>query len=155
MQEETRRKMLDAFALLFLLSHRFEYVADNELQKDELTTKQFLAIVAIEKGFVHPPSIGEVASVLSTTHQNVKQIALQLEKKGFVIIERDQQDKRKLVLKVTEKNKQYWNSTAQRHEATIRSLFSPLTEEEIHSFYELVTKLLVNLDNVYSGSKTL
>jgi DNA-binding MarR family transcriptional regulator len=149
MDKETKSKMIESFALLFLLSHRFEYVADSELRRDDLTTKQFLALVAIEKAYDHPPSIKEVADVLSTTHQNVKQIAVQLQKKGFVTIEKDAQDKRKLILQVTHKNREYWDSAAQRHEQIISALFGCLNDGEIGQFHELVSKLIVNTSSVY------
>ncbi len=154
MQDETKTKMFDAYALLFLLSHRFEYLTDKELAKDGLTTKQFLTIVTIGKAFGYAPSLKEVAAVLSTSHQNVKQIALQLVKKGFIKIEEDEQDKRKLVLKLTQKNKEYWDSTAQRHEATISSMFNALNDEEIQVFHRLISKLLASTDIVYKKART-
>jgi DNA-binding MarR family transcriptional regulator len=153
MQDETKSKMFDAYALLFLLSHRFEYLTDKELAKDGLTTKQFLTIVTIGKAFGYPPSLKEVAAVLSTSHQNVKQIALQLVKKGFVKIEEDEQDKRKLVLKLTQKNKEYWDFAARRHEAIIRSMFNALNDKEIQVFYNLISKLLASTDIVYKEAR--
>ncbi len=153
MREETDRKMFDAFALLLLLSHRFEYIADNELQKDGLTSKQFLTLAAIERGFNHSPSISEVAASVSTTHQNIKQIALQLKKKGFIRIEKDLEDRRRWVLKVTEKNREYWDSRAERHGELIRSLFNSLSGHETHSFHALISKLLVNTDSIYRTAR--
>lgn len=55
-----------------------------------------------EKAFDHYPSIQEVADVLSTTHQNAKQLATQLESRGFLKIERDNDNRRILRLRVTD-----------------------------------------------------
>ena len=91
MNEMIVRDMADSFGYIFLLSRRFEYITDQVLVKDDLTTKQLLALIAIEEGFETLPSITQLAEVLSTTHQNIKKIALQLEKKGFVEIIKDEQ----------------------------------------------------------------
>ncbi len=153
MKDEIDRNVFDAFGLLLLLSHRFEYIADNELQKDGLTSKQFLTLASIERGFGHPPSISEVAASLSTTHQNIKQIALQLKKKGFIRIEKDSEDKRRWILKETEKNRDYWDSRAERHGELVRSLFSSLSRNETHNFHALVSKLLENTDSIYRNAR--
>ncbi len=153
MKEETRQKMFESFARLFLLSHRLEYISDQELKKDDLTVKQFLTIAVIEKMFDEPPSISQVAEALSTTHQNVKQIANQLDRKGFIKIERDERDKRRLLLKVTRKNKEYWESRAEEHERFITSLFSSLNDDEIHMWYSIIMKLLEHTEQAYRNAR--
>jgi len=145
--------MMDAFAMVFLLSHRFEYIANKTLRRDELTTKQFLTIAAIEKGYDHPPSVSEVGEFLNTSHQNVKQLAEQLEKKGFIKIEKDPSDKRRLLLTVTDKNKRYWESKAEEHIAEVKRLFDALTQREIDTFYNLISKLLENTSNAYADAR--
>lgn len=85
MNEKTKRKIFDIFGKIFLLCHRMEYIADKELKKDNLTARQWLLIATIEKLFEYPPAINEVADKLSTSHQNVKQIANQLEKKDSLL----------------------------------------------------------------------
>jgi DNA-binding MarR family transcriptional regulator len=155
MNDETKRKIFDIFGKIFLLCHRIEYIADKELKKDNLTARQWLVIATIEKLFEYPPAINEVADKLGTSHQNVKQIANQLEKKGFIIIERDENDKRILRLKVTEKNRRYWDSRAEEHEKFILSLFNSLEEEEIHRFHTLVNKLSENIDEFYERAKEM
>ena len=140
------QNMVESFGFIFLLSRRFEYVTDQTLAKDGLTTKQLLTLIAIERGFETIPSISQVAEVLSSTHQNVKKIALQLEKKKFIEIVRDEKDKRRLLLKTTQKNQEYWNSRAPEHLSEIQNLFSPLTSEEIHNFNKILRKLLEGVD---------
>ena len=100
---EVTEPRIDSFPLLLFLSRRLEYIADSELKKDDLTTKQYLTVVVIETLYDHSPSISELAQSLSTTHQNIKQIALQLQKKGFIKIERDENDKRTSAKRYREK----------------------------------------------------
>ena len=137
------------FGNLFQLSQRLQYVTDYELKKNQLTTKQFLLLGAIEKAFDHPPSIMEVAYVLSTSHQNIKQIARQLMKKGFIRMDRDEKDRRRQLLYVTEKNTEYWESHAEESNEFVLSLFSCLTPEEINQLHFLTNKLYHGFDDIY------
>jgi len=146
---EITEPRIDSFPLLLFLSHRLEYIGDSELKKDDLTTKQYLTVVVIENLYDHSPSISELAQSLSTTHQNIKQIALQLQKKGFIKIERDENDKRTWRLNVTEKNRAYWNSRAKEHEAIVRSFFASLTDTEIQTFSTLLLKLIMGTNETY------
>ena len=143
--EKKSEKIFDLFGKIFLLSLKLEKIVDQELAKDHLTTKQFLFLVAIDKLFDRPPSLKEVANVLNTSHQNAKQIAILLERKGFVVMEEDPEDRRVVRLKVTEKNRLYWESTALEHERFLLGLFSPFSEEDINVFDSYFDRLLSSL----------
>ena len=86
-----------------MIEQRWRYVIDKEMEPDGMTSKQWLMIIMISAGFKQPPSIREVADVMSTTHQNVKQIAANMERRGFLTLERDEKNKRIIRLKVTDK----------------------------------------------------
>ena len=49
------------------------------------------------------PTINELSDIMASSHQNVKQILLKLEKKGFVRMIADEQDKRKQRVILTKK----------------------------------------------------
>ena len=149
MEETIRPETFEIFGKIFFLSNRLEYLGDNELRKDGLTTKQWQLIAVTGKYFTHSPSVSEVAEVLSTTHQNVKQIALKLQEKGFISIEKDEKDRRVLRLRLTEKNRKYWESKSNEDVAFISSLFSALTDQEIQELYFLLNKLEENIDLRY------
>jgi DNA-binding MarR family transcriptional regulator len=153
MSEESVQRMMDAFAMVFLLSQRFEYIANKTLKRDGLTTKQFLTVAAIEKGFDSPPSVSQVGDFLSTSHQNVKQIAEQLQRKGFIKMTRDPDDRRRLLLTVTEKNKKYWSSKAEVQISEVRGLFDSLTQQEVDIFYSLISKLIEGTSDVYKEAR--
>ncbi|MCF2136366.1 MAG: MarR family transcriptional regulator [Candidatus Thorarchaeota archaeon] len=149
MDEEVRQKMFESFSLLFLLSQRFEYISDSLLSEDGLTTKQLLALVVIERGFDHSPAISEVAEALSTSHQNVKQIALQLKKKGFVDIVADSTDRRRKLLTTTKFSRTFFDSRAEMHARQITTFFSSLSDEEMVSFHSIIVKLLNGTSDLY------
>ena len=144
--------MADSFGYLFLLSRRFEYITDRVLKEDGLTTKQLLVLIGIGSGFTEPPSVSQVAELLSTSHQNVKAMANNLEKMGFVKMVRDEKDKRKWLLTLTPKNQEYWESRFQKHSAAMLSLFESLTPSEVQQFQSLVQKLIEGTEEIYRNS---
>ncbi|UCH04447.1 MAG: MarR family transcriptional regulator [Candidatus Thorarchaeota archaeon] len=145
--------MADSFGLLFLLTRRFEYITDSILKKDGLTTKQLLALIVIDRGFDERPSISQVAELLSTSHQNVKQIAHQLERRGFLEMARDENDRRRWLLGVTKKNQDFWDSREQEHGEARQDLFASLSEREIRHFHKILTKLIGGTESIYREAK--
>ncbi len=153
MEKTMRPETFEIFGKIFFLSNRLEYLGDNDLRKDGLTTKQWQLIAVTGKYFTYPPSVSEVAEVLSTTHQNIKQIALKLQEKGFISIEKDEKDRRVLRLRLTEKNRKYWESKSNQDIEFINSLFTALTEKEIQELYYLLNKLEKSIDIKYNETK--
>lgn len=144
----------ELFIKFLLIGHRLQYLGDRELKKDGLTTKQALAIIAIEKMFTSPPSISDVTDVLSTSRQNVKQIINQLVKKGFLSINQDERDKRILRIQNTEKNQQYWDERADDHVKFIQSVLDGLTDQEIKVLDQLINKFLNHIEKRYNEVKS-
>ena len=130
--------------VLFLIQQRWGYVIDKELAEGRLTNNQWLMIVIIEKAFEHDPSMREVADALSTTHQNVKQLATRLESRGFVKIEQDKNNRRILRLKITDACRKYWGSRITEDIRAISSLFKALEDREVKSLFEIMSKLKKN-----------
>lgn len=154
MSEEFSQTMADTFGYLFILSRRFEYITDRVLSKDGLTTKQLLVLIGIYGGFTEPPSVSQVAELLSTSHQNVKAIATKLEESGFVKMVRDAKDKRRWLLTLTPKNQEYWDSRFPEHSAAMFSLFKSLSPNEIQQLYRIILKLIEGTKEVYKQSRT-
>ena len=78
-----------SYFLLGLLSafdNRFQAMADNDMK--EISWKQFFAIICIDM-CKESPTVKELAEIMGSSHQNVKQILLKLEKKGFVLFSDD------------------------------------------------------------------
>ena len=77
--------------LLSAFDNRFQALADSTMQ--EISWKQFFAIICINL-CKEPPTLNELSEILGSSHQNVKQILLKLEKKGFVQFKADTNDRR-------------------------------------------------------------
>ena len=85
--------------LLSAFDNRYQAAADAFFK--EITWKQFFAIICINL-CKEAPTINELSDVMGSSHQNVKQILLRLEKKGFVSTVVDDRDKRKQRIVVTD-----------------------------------------------------
>jgi DNA-binding MarR family transcriptional regulator len=137
---------VETFERLLNLSHQVELAMDRMLRKDDLTVKQFQMIAIIGKRFTSPPSIMELAEQMGTTHQNVKQLALQLERRGYVEIFRDEKDKRIWRVRLTEKNAAYWEQKAPEHMRFMMDLFASLDDGELEKLNDSLGKALRSLE---------
>ncbi len=140
---------------IFLIQQRWGYIINKELAEDKITTKQWLMMIIIENAFDHDPSMQEVADALSTTHQNVKQLAVRLEARGFMKIERDPTNRRILRLRTTDECRKYWEKRSSEDTESIISLFKGLNDEEISSLFKIVMKLEKTSGNLYNEAKNM
>lgn len=134
------------FGCFFLISNKLQVIGDRYLADEGITTRQWFLTAIISQFGDIPPTLGEVAEVMGTSRQNVKQLALKLEKKGFLKIEQDQQDARAIRLKLTKKSQDYWKTREKEDHHFIEELFKDLTEEEINGIYEGFNKLLKRIE---------
>jgi DNA-binding MarR family transcriptional regulator len=148
-ENEITEKMMSIFGHIFLLAQRWQYLGDRELSKDNLTTKQWFLLAYIGTLFKTPPTLTQVTEVLGTSRQNIKQIALNLEKRGFLEIKPDENDRRILRFKITQKSNDFWDKRADRDEKYVADLFKGLSEEEIELLYVGITKLNQRADDLF------
>ena len=137
----------------FLIQQRWGYIINKKLAEDKITTKQWLMMIVIDNAFNHDPSMQEVADALSTTHQNVKQLAVRLEARGFMKIERDPDNRRILRLRTTDECRKYWEKRTPKDAKSIISLFEGLDDEEISSLFGIIMKLEKISENLYREAK--
>jgi DNA-binding MarR family transcriptional regulator len=129
------------FGSIFLLAQRWQYLGDHFLAKDKVTTKQWLLLAVITSLFDSPPTLTQAAEAMGTSRQNVKQIALKLDRRGFIKIKIDVKDSRILRLHITAKNKHFWQKRADKDDAYIARLFDVLSATEIKNFFKIIQKL--------------
>ena len=134
------------FGSLFLLATTLDTVGDRFL--GDLTTKQWYLMAMLGTFFAEPPTIGELAERMGTSHQNVKQIARRLEEKGFLDLERDGWDRRVLRVLLTERAQSYSALYRERDEAFLRRIFTGLEGEEMKTLRVGLRKLYENVRDV-------
>lgn len=134
-----------SYYLLGLLSafeNRFQAMADKEI--GEISWKQFFAIVCINM-CKEPPTLNELSEVLGSSHQNVKQILLKLEKKGFIVFEPDKKDKRKQRIMLTEQCRKFCEGNEEMSRAIMGKMFAGVTEKELNTTIQTIMKIENNI----------
>jgi DNA-binding MarR family transcriptional regulator len=139
--------------ILFLIQQRWGYIINKELAEDEITTKQWLLMIVLANAFENPPSMQKVADAMSTTHQNVKQLATRLEDRGFLKINRDPNNRRALRLNVTKDCMAYWEKRSPEDMQSIKSFFSSLKDQEVNKLFKIMSKLEKMSEKLYLESK--
>ncbi len=121
----------EIFGMVFLLAQRWQILGDQELAGIGITTKQWLLLVTLHVFFKEPPTLSQLADAMGSSRQNVKQLAANLQKSGYLEILQDKTDKRILRFRMTQKNKEVWEARADQDEAYINSLFTGVSHEDI------------------------
>jgi len=116
--------MLNFFSSIFLLSRQWETIFDRESPGPRgMSAKQWLVFNAIQTGRSGPPSLKQVARLVNASHQNTKALCLQLEKKGHIVMKKDETDKRVLRLEPTAAGLRYLKSRAVKYKSLIKKAF--------------------------------
>jgi len=134
------------FRLLQVVGTRIRRLADARFRDEAMTIRQATLItLARELG---QPSLSEMAAAMSTSHQNVKQIAMGLVRRGFARIVDDPEDSRVRRIVVTAKNDRFWASRDRDDAAAIAQWFSALTPRETAQINRLLAKLASSLEDL-------
>lgn len=89
--------------------------------------------------------INELADVMGSSHQNVKQIVNKLEKAGFVTTFYDKDDRRKVRVAATEKMGTLSDMYREQEEKFMAGLYEGITKEEVQLTYNVMMKIEKNL----------
>ena len=137
-----------SYFLLGLLSafeNRFQAMADSAMK--EISWKQFFAIICINL-CKDNPTVKELAEIMGSSHQNVKQILLKLEKKGFVRITIDERDKRKQRIELTDYCKEFCKKNDEMTMSIMRKMFRGISEEQLQVTIQTIIQIEDNLKGV-------
>ncbi len=136
------------FGSLFLLANRLQAIGDQYLSADDMTIKQWFLTVMVSQFNDTPPTLSEVAEVMGSSRQNVKQLALKLQEKDFLSIEKDETDGRALRLKLTQKSHEFWEKRMDNDSKFILNLFKDISQSELDSIYSGFNKLLEKIEKL-------
>lgn len=122
------------FGTLFFIAQKWQNIVDRKLdEKAGITTRQWMLLVILSRTFSDKlPTITEAASAFGTSRQNLKRIATDLQKKGYVIITPDPSDRRIQRLVLTGMHARVFESKKNLawQEEIIRDLFTGLDQDE-------------------------
>lgn len=128
--------------LLSAFDNRFQAMADRAMA--EISWKQFFAIICI-KLCKEEPTIKELAEIMGSSHQNVKQILLKLEKKGFVNIFIDARDRRKQRVGLTAYCMEFCQKNDSMSSRIMQKLFEGIPEEQLRVTIRTILQIEDNL----------
>lgn len=139
------------FGSFFLLANKLQVIGDRHISDTDLTLKQWFLTVMISQFKDKHPTLSEVSEFMGTSRQNVKQLALKLQEKGFLNIEKDEIDGRILRLKLTEKNEIFWEKREEKDIQFVLELFKDLNEDELNKIYSGFHKIFERIEKMDRG----
>ena len=131
--------------LLSAFDNRFQACADRLFQ--EITWKQFFAIICV-KICKEKPTINELSEVMGSSHQNVKQILLKLESKGFVSMIPDKEDRRKQRIVLTKRCVDFCENNDVQSQEIIWKIFDGIDEEQLVNAIKTVMQMERNVSDL-------
>ncbi len=134
--------------LLSAFDNRYQAAADKYFR--EITWKQFFAIICINM-CKEPPTLNDLSEVMGSSHQNVKQILLKLESKGFIAMMTDEKDKRKQRFVVTDKCREFLEENDNKSKTSsqiIEQIFEGVDEKSLGITIETIMKMERNLEKI-------
>jgi len=136
---ENQVRALNAFITLARASEAVAARLQRDLTGKRLTTSQFGVIEALLH--LGPLCQGELAGKLLRSGASMTSVVEGLEKRGLVVRQRTEEDKRFVRVALTGKGRRLIQEIFPVHAETVARLFSLLTEEEQEQLRRLCRKL--------------
>ncbi|MBO4910595.1 MAG: MarR family transcriptional regulator [Lachnospiraceae bacterium] len=137
-----------SYYLLGLISafeNRFQAMADSTMK--EISWKQFFAIICINM-CKEPPILKELSDVLGSSHQNVKQILIKLEKKNFIEFKTDEKDKRKQRIVLTDQCREFCEKNDEMSIIIMNRMFNGIPEKDILTTIQTIIGIEKNMKGI-------
>lgn len=147
---DTQHRMQAIFSSIFVLQNRMQ-TAGEKIQT-EISMKQWL-LLAMAGCCPEPRTLTNLGNLMGCSRQNVKKLALALEKKGFVRLIYGSNNS--VQIELTEEVDKYVQQIGERHLKSLSLLFADFSENEIKQLFTLYTKLYAGLERVESYAEEL
>lgn len=140
---DTTHRVQAIFSSIFVLQNRMQ-TAGEKLQT-QISMKQWL-LLAMAASCPEPRTLTNVGNLMGCSRQNIKKLALALEKKGFIRLLLGSNNSVRIEL--TEKVQEYSEEVSQRHLQSLKLLFEDFSEDEIAALFRLYRKLYAGIERV-------
>ncbi len=134
----------EVLARVFQLSNKLQVLLDHQLKSDNLTAKQLFLMIVLGS-FEKNPGFSEISERFGTSRQNVKQLALKLEKNGYVEIYTDEMDARFKRLRFTPKAIDYWKQRDEADAFMLNKMFLQVAIEDMHVMQNTMEQMDANI----------
>lgn len=139
------------FGEVFWLAQSWKNLLDALLQPEGLSAKQWMLLVCVESFAPQAPTLGQAAERYGASHQAAKQLALRLQRHGFLCLEPDTKDRRSLRLHLTEHHHDFWRRHAAAHHERFTGLFATLGTEQLQQTSATLDALLARSRHIESA----
>ena len=140
---DTEHRVQAIFSSIFILQNRMQ-TAGEKLQT-EISLKQWL-LLAMTACCPEPRTLTNIGNLMGCSRQNIKKLALTLEKKGFVrLLLKGNNSVR---IELTDKAGQYAEEIGERHSQFLKLLFTDFNEDKIDLLFHLYVKLFVGIGEI-------
>lgn len=133
------------FASIFMLSNRLQTIGDSFFT--EISTKQWFVLLVLGIMDGYAPTLNELSDAVGSSHQNVKQLVIKLEQKGYVELYKDEADARRLRIKVTSKSADFSNAYHQKSDDFLDKLFRNFKESDL----AITRNVMLTMSNILEG----
>ncbi|WP_319757194.1 MarR family transcriptional regulator [uncultured Sphaerochaeta sp.] len=131
------------FGSLFLVANRLQVLGD---QIDaQVSTKQWLLLAVLLSCENQRCSLTELSKKIGSSRQNIKKMALILEKRGFLKLTRSDEDKRTVLLQPTQACLSHLKTREKNEIAFVESFFTGFDTEKLMVMQESISQWMKNL----------
>lgn len=136
-----KKKLL--FSGVFVQENRLHAIMDRYLK--EITCKQWLVMVVADS-YDTPPDLSTLGRMLGCSRQNIKKLALSMEKLGLAKLIPSKTDGRSLCVEISNKGKQIIANSQKLEKKVYQALFKDFTKQDIEEYYRLSAKMMNGFD---------
>ena len=138
---DTEHRVQAIFSSIFILQNRMQ-TAGEKLQT-EISMKQWL-LLAMTECCPEQRTLTNIGKLMGCSRQNVKKLALALEKKGFVRLLSGANNS--VCIELTDKVNEYSQEKGESRLQALTLLFADFSEEEIEQLFRLYAKLYTGVE---------
>lgn len=132
------------FFSLFVLTNRIATDMDKSLV--DISFKQLMLLILIEIN--EGGTFTELGAMMGSSRQNIKNLALLLQEKGYVTIEADPQDRRASRVVSTGKTQGHFQSQNQIYNQKLSDLFADFSDEEVNTIFRFMKKIFAGVERM-------
>lgn len=133
------------FGLMFVLGNKLQVIGDSFYE--EITSKQWFVLVMLNV-LEGTPTLSELSDSMGSSHQNVKQLVLKLQEKGYVQLFSDEVDRRKTRIRMTKACEELAQKYNEREGQFMKLLYQGIDKEKIKITIETLLQFETNLEGL-------
>ncbi|NCC64062.1 MAG: MarR family transcriptional regulator [Spirochaetia bacterium] len=133
----------ELFGTLFVLANRLQVLGDR--LDDQISTKQWLLLAVLLQSPESKSTLTQLSLQMGSSRQNVKKMAVILEAKGFLTIEKPEEDKRSVLISPTPACLEHLKTREAKEAIFIDSFYQDFSEEELVLLKKGLEKWMHNL----------